>query len=312
MSFADATGTGAQPYKYNGKELDQMHGLNLYDYSARNLAVDIPRFTTVDPLAEKYYSISPYVYCNNNPIKYIDPTGMLPYGYNFGYEDGSEGVIHDSRVNSPSINSAPPTDIVSVDGVVVEHINDGKTDAIHLSTRDVDVWGTFGGVVGFGMDVTSVYSDLFHDHFNYKASDGSIKSLYKGPNSLKPRSLLAKDYIRWSKTLKGIGHLSNGTMIVTGTYNIVNGSTDPLDYTDTAAGLATIIESAVLKFTNAPSSKVPVVGEVVAIYGGLRLSMDVGRFLGVRFGGDAWVRWYREYQNEKEQEAMINRWKQYK
>ena len=34
------------------------------------------RFLTIDPLAEKYYSISPYAYCNNNPIMYIDPTGM--------------------------------------------------------------------------------------------------------------------------------------------------------------------------------------------------------------------------------------------
>ncbi|MDU1890980.1 MAG: hypothetical protein E6767_09845 [Dysgonomonas sp.] len=31
---------------------------------------------SVDPLCEKYYWISPYVYCANNPIKYIDPTGM--------------------------------------------------------------------------------------------------------------------------------------------------------------------------------------------------------------------------------------------
>jgi RHS repeat-associated protein len=308
-SFADASGTSTQPYKYNGKELDARNGLNMYDYSAR--WKDDFRFTTVDPMAEMSYSWSPYVYVENNPIKFTDPTGMRKYGD----DEVNAELDRKDRIRGYSIigsSVTPPTDIVSVDGVVVEHINDGKTDAIHLSARDVDVWGTFGGVVGFGMDVTSVYSDLFHDHFNYKASDGLIKSLYKGPNSLKPRSLLAKDYIRWSKTLKGIGHLSNGTMIVTGTYNIVNGSTNPLDYTDTAAGLATIIESAVLKFTNAPSSKVPVVGEVVAIYGGLRLSMDVGRFLGVRFGGDAWVRWYREYQNEKEQEAMINRWKQYK
>ena len=31
---------------------------------------------SIDPLCEKYYWISPYVYCANNPIKYIDPTGM--------------------------------------------------------------------------------------------------------------------------------------------------------------------------------------------------------------------------------------------
>lgn len=32
--------------------------------------------TVLAPLAEIYYSISPYVYCANNPVKYIDPTGM--------------------------------------------------------------------------------------------------------------------------------------------------------------------------------------------------------------------------------------------
>lgn len=53
-----------------------MHGLNWYDYSARHK--DDWRFTTIDPLAEKYPSISPYAYCNNNPIKFVDPTGMAP------------------------------------------------------------------------------------------------------------------------------------------------------------------------------------------------------------------------------------------
>jgi hypothetical protein len=33
------------------------------------------RFTTPDPLAEKYYSISPYAYCGNNPIKFVDTDG---------------------------------------------------------------------------------------------------------------------------------------------------------------------------------------------------------------------------------------------
>ena len=35
-------------------------------------------FTTMDPLCEKYYHVSPYAYCLNNPIKFIDPDGQNP------------------------------------------------------------------------------------------------------------------------------------------------------------------------------------------------------------------------------------------
>ena len=75
-AFADKYDNGTnQPYKYNGKELDGMHQLNLYDYSARYYESAIGRFTSVDPLAEKYYSWSPYMYCVNNPMRFIDPNG---------------------------------------------------------------------------------------------------------------------------------------------------------------------------------------------------------------------------------------------
>jgi len=38
----------------------------------------VQRFTSVDPLAELYYSVSPYAYCLGNPIKYVDNNGMWP------------------------------------------------------------------------------------------------------------------------------------------------------------------------------------------------------------------------------------------
>ena len=72
-----ASTSSVQPYKYNGKELDTTKGLNLYDYGARMYDPTLGRFTTMDPMAEKYYSVSPYAYCGNNPVNYIDPTGGL-------------------------------------------------------------------------------------------------------------------------------------------------------------------------------------------------------------------------------------------
>ena len=74
--FGESTNASTQKYKYNGKEYDRVHGLDWYDYGARFMNPDMGRFTTIDPMAEKYYSISPYAYCANNPINVIDPDGM--------------------------------------------------------------------------------------------------------------------------------------------------------------------------------------------------------------------------------------------
>jgi RHS repeat-associated protein len=67
-------------YLYNGKELQHNefgagNGLELEDYGARMYDPQVGRWTTPDPLAEEYYSYSPYCYVENNPISQIDPDG---------------------------------------------------------------------------------------------------------------------------------------------------------------------------------------------------------------------------------------------
>jgi RHS repeat-associated protein len=75
MPHPNSTAENVQPYKFGGKEYDQMHGLDTYDFEARNLGTGVPVFDRLDPLAEKKPWMSPYVYCSNNPMKYIDPDG---------------------------------------------------------------------------------------------------------------------------------------------------------------------------------------------------------------------------------------------
>jgi len=81
MLYANSLGADKQPYKYSGKELDNLHGLDLYDSQARWYSGSIPGFTTQDPLAEKYYGWSPYAYCLNNPMKYVDSDGREVFYY---------------------------------------------------------------------------------------------------------------------------------------------------------------------------------------------------------------------------------------
>ena len=76
-------------WKYGGKE--RSDSFRDYDFDARRYSTGLLRFTSMDPLAEKYYNLSPYTYCAGNPVRYVDPTGRSTWVYE--NEDGTYTVL---------------------------------------------------------------------------------------------------------------------------------------------------------------------------------------------------------------------------
>ncbi|WP_255491342.1 RHS repeat-associated core domain-containing protein [Dysgonomonas sp. ZJ279] len=171
MAFAESTDLERQPYKYNGKELDRMHQLNMYDYHARQMEPGTGRFMSVDPLAEKYYNISPYAYVKNNPLKYIDPTGMWSIT-STGWTTSNPDDIEEAMNNLKSKNDGVPSQ---------------KQQAISnlSSLSDMASFGGFMDKVGeYVMDLFAIKTETTYPNgevqTNYTARD--YKPQYVGLN----------------------------------------------------------------------------------------------------------------------------------
>jgi len=75
MTYNDGDNPGQQRMKYNGKEFDEMHGVDVTNLGSRGLHNAKGRFDTMDRFAEKYPWQSPYVFAGNNPVSHVDVNG---------------------------------------------------------------------------------------------------------------------------------------------------------------------------------------------------------------------------------------------
>ena len=63
----------ADIYTFSAKERDSGTGLSYF--GSRYYSSDLSIWLSVDPMSDKYPSLSPYSYCANNPVKLVDPNG---------------------------------------------------------------------------------------------------------------------------------------------------------------------------------------------------------------------------------------------
>ena len=147
-------------YRYNGKEEQQIAGTELavLDYGARTYDPWLSRWTSIDPLAAKYHSTSPYAFCNNSPVNFVDPWGMDWYStsnirYNkstFEYESYNMYHWTDAKsqddltalgINGTYLGEA----VVVFDGYYDEQLGeDGTLTGEGAKTATVTVYGPKG------------------------------------------------------------------------------------------------------------------------------------------------------------------------
>ncbi|MCB9310010.1 MAG: RHS repeat-associated core domain-containing protein [Lewinellaceae bacterium] len=164
------------------KELDDNTGL--YYYGARYYDPVVSSWLSVDPMADKYTSWSPYNYTMNNPIKFTDPTG-----------NGVEGDIY--NMNGVHIGNDGKEDNKVYVKLTTNNTQMSQTDALIATTMASTTTG-----VSSTIDITRS-TGITHDEFvQYSAN------VY---NEAKDQSYSEKEKVGSAINNRKDGHSLGGT-----------------------------------------------------------------------------------------------------
>jgi RHS repeat-associated protein len=137
-------------YKFTDKERDAESG---YDYfGARYYASPLYNWTSVDPLADQSPQISPYAYCNWNPIKFVDPDGEEKHIF---LHPSNDENIYESSMNY--VDNVPSIHIWA-------HGNNHRINFYDKNNNTTYEATTVDKLVAFLNDNVFQYSDAWKNH----------------------------------------------------------------------------------------------------------------------------------------------------
>ena len=114
-------------FTFSAKERDPETGYSYF--GSRYYSSDLSVWLSVDPQAAKYPSLSPYVYCADNPVMLVDPNGeeigdiFNIFGIQIGWDGKVDGKVYMyntwssrqlSLIEAAALTSSPRADVVNV------------------------------------------------------------------------------------------------------------------------------------------------------------------------------------------------------
>ena len=182
--------TNSTEYRFSGKELQNISDYEIYDFGARQYFPKYAIWGSVDPLSEKYYPITPYAYCANNPVNLIDPDGRMFDWYETLDDDLNKQIKYTELTSQQALDNAGINgrylghDVIVAthnrDDELNEPINTARFD-LYLSSNPEGISATiFGNTVPadvskFGTLAEGLYSAKFQSRQSYK--DRNIEDL---------------------------------------------------------------------------------------------------------------------------------------
>ncbi|MEQ6121135.1 peptidoglycan DD-metalloendopeptidase family protein [Reichenbachiella sp. MALMAid0571] len=156
-------GTVDQNFKYNGKELVADLDLGWYDYQTRYYDPTLGKWHTVDLAADLMRRHSPYNYAFDNPIRFIDPDGMIPEDDKKNKNNGNNSqTIHEKRVELDSQNKKIADDKVTIspvkDPVISSEQNPNRVHPVTGKARPhkgIDIVDVDGSSASEGKDIVA-------------------------------------------------------------------------------------------------------------------------------------------------------------
>ena len=169
----------------------------------------VQRFTSVDPLAEKYYSISPYAYCGNNPIIRVDKDcrdwdTVINHDQRTIIIKADFATYSDAQATQTLQNSAADWNAQS--GKFNYVVGEGENVIYYSVNFDITVNQSGNGIAENGMTVLPDNSKLFQERTESDASGNEIKIQPQGASDGKTFAVKQSQSANVNVTSHEMGH----------------------------------------------------------------------------------------------------------
>jgi len=212
-----ANATGTEKYTFTGQFIEA--DIGLYYFGARWYDASLGRFISEDPIKGSMLSSqsqNPYVYCMNNPLRYVDPTGMMTVEHIV--VNGHDVTLIDGHPAEYWSGSGSRGESM-FDRVAQEHydrVSRGKyTSGEYYTHGDfgTDSWGvnivyhtdnTLRDISGHNFtDLNGPYNTLLCSPFTDCSRTGCVPSALPLPTSFQRGMQKIDRFLEWSETPMG-------------------------------------------------------------------------------------------------------------